>query len=153
MTAGLVLACDLVTKQLAVHLLADRPPVRLLDGVLTLRLVWNPGAAFGIGGGMTALFSLIALVVAAVIVRMARDVRSFAWALTLGLLLGGALGNLVDRMVRPPAPLRGHVVDWIELPRWPVFNLADVAIVCGGALVVILAARGVRVDGSRTRQP
>jgi signal peptidase II len=83
------------------------------------------------------------------ILRTARRLRSLPWAISLGLLLGGATGNLVDRIVRAPAPLQGHVVDWIELPHWPVFNLADSAIVCGGLLAVVLAARGLQIDGTR----
>jgi signal peptidase II len=84
-----------------------------------------------------------------VIVRTARLLQSRAWATALGLLLGGALGNLSDRLFRAPGPLRGHVVDWIALPHWPVFNIADSAIVTGGLLAVLLAFRGVEMDGSR----
>jgi signal peptidase II len=87
-----------------------------------------------------------------VIVRQARRLVSRSWALTLGLLLGGALGNLVDRMLRSPGPLRGHVVDWIELPHWPVFNIADSAIVVGGCIAVLLAARGVPLDSAVERE-
>ena len=72
-----------------------------------------------------------------------------AWAVTLGLLLGGAAGNLTDRLLRSPGVFRGEVVDWIQLPHWPVFNVADSCIVCGGILAVVLAARGIRLDGSR----
>jgi signal peptidase II len=83
------------------------------------------------------------------ILRTARKLRSLPWAITLGLLLGGATGNLSDRLFRAPGPMRGSVVDWIELPHWPVFNLADSAIVCGGVLAVLLAIRGLRIDGTR----
>lgn len=144
-----VLALDAVTKAIALARLGDRLPVRLLDGFLTLRLVHNSGAAFGVGESFTLVFSIISIVVAVVILRVAFTVRCVPWAITLGLLLGGALGNLADRILRPPGPFRGRVVDWIELPHWPVFNLADSAIVCGGILAVLLAARGLRVDGSR----
>ncbi|HZC39203.1 MAG TPA: signal peptidase II, partial [Streptosporangiaceae bacterium] len=83
------------------------------------------------------------------IVRTSRRLGSAPWAVTLGLLLGGATGNLTDRLLRSPGTLRGDVVDWIQLPHWPVFNLADSAIVCGGVLAVLLATRGIRLDGSR----
>ena len=82
------------------------------------------------------------------IVRSARRIYSLAWAVALGLLLGGAMGNLTDRIFRSPGPFRGWVVDWIQVPHWPVFNLADSAIVCGGVLMVLLAARGHRLDGT-----
>ena len=101
---------------------------------------------------MTAVFGLVAIAVAVAIVRTARRLRSLTWAITLGLLLGGALGNLGDRIFRSPGFLRGHVVDWIELPHWPVFNLADSAICVGGALAVFLSWRGIQVDGSHQHQ-
>jgi signal peptidase II len=82
------------------------------------------------------------------ILRTSRRIHSVAWAVTLGLLLGGATGNLVDRLLREPGPLRGYVVDWIQLPHWPVFNIADSSIVCGGILAVLLAGRGIRIDGT-----
>lgn len=148
--AAVALVADIVTKVLAVALLSDRVPVRLLDGLLTLRLVRNPGAAFGIATGLTLVFTLVAIAVIVAILRTATRLRSGWWAVALGLLLGGAAGNLVDRLFRAPAPLRGHVVDWIELPHWPVFNLADSAIVCGGLLAMLLAFRGVQIDGSRS---
>ena len=101
---------------------------------------------------MTIVFTVIAVGVVVYILRAARNLRSVGWAITLGLLLGGATGNLVDRIFRAPGLFRGHVVDWIELPHWPVFNLADSSIVCGGVLVVLLALRGVRLDGTRAVQ-
>ena len=146
--ASTVYVLDVVTKVLAVDRLSDRTPVELLGGLLTLRLVRNPGAAFGLAEGMTVAFTLVAVVVVVAIVRIARRLRSLPWALALGMLLGGALGNLTDRLLRSPGPLRGHVVDFLELPRWPVFNVADSAIVCGGVLMVLLAARGTTVEGT-----
>jgi signal peptidase II len=138
-----VLALDVVTKLLAVAELSDREPIRLIGGVLTLRLVRNPGAAFGVAQGLTILFTGVALAVVVVILRLARRLQSAWWAVALGLVLGGALGNLLDRLLRSPGPGRGHVVDFLELPRWPVFNLADSAIVVAAALMVGLTARGV----------
>jgi signal peptidase II len=146
-----IFGADLITKTIVVATLSDRAPIRLLGGLLTLRVLRNSGAAFSIGTSMTAVFTLIAVVVIVSILRTARRLRSLAWAVTLGLLLGGATGNLGDRLFRSPGPLRGHVVDWIELPHWPVFNVADSAIVCGGILAVLIAARGIRLDGARDR--
>ena len=138
-----VLLLDVVTKLVAVAELSDREPIRLLDGFLTLRLVRNPGAAFGMAQGLTVLFTGVAVAVVVVILRMARRLQSAWWAVALGLVLGGALGNLSDRLLRSPGPGRGHVVDFLELPRWPVFNLADSAIVLAGLLMVVLSARGI----------
>lgn len=143
------LAADVLTKIIVVATLQDREPIRLLGGLLTLRETRNSGAAFSIGTGYTVVFTLIACAVVVAIVRFARNLRSLPWAIALGLLLGGACGNLADRLLRSPAPLKGHVVDWIELPHYPVFNLADSAIVCGGVLAVVLAARGLQLDGTR----
>jgi signal peptidase II len=140
---------DVVSKLLAVRHLADREPVELVGGLLRLRLVRNPGAAFGMAQGLTVVLTLIAVVVVVVILRMARRLHSAWWAVALGLVLGGALGNLVDRLFRAPAPGRGHVVDFLELPRWPVFNLADSAIVVAAVLMVLLSARGVPHDRAR----
>jgi lipoprotein signal peptidase len=147
--AVLVLALDIVTKVTVVATLSNRAPVRLLGGFLKLRVDRNPGAAFSFGPSLTILFSLIAIAVIVVILRSSRRIHSLGWAFAFGLLLGGATGNLVDRFFRWPGPFRGWVVDWIQLPHWPVFNLADSAIVCGGVLLVVLSARGIRMDGRR----
>ncbi|HLH59589.1 MAG TPA: signal peptidase II [Streptosporangiaceae bacterium] len=147
--AAAVLALDVVTKVAAVDTLSHHHPIRLLGGLLTLRLLRNSGAAFSVGTSMTIVFTVIAAAVIVYILRAARKLRSLPWAITLGLLLGGATGNLSDRIFRSPGLFRGDVVDWIELPHWPVFNLADSAIVCGGILAVLLAARGIHLDGTR----
>jgi lipoprotein signal peptidase len=143
-----VLAADIVSKAIVVATLSDRTPIRLLGGFLTLREDRNPGAAFSIGTSMTIVFTAIAVGVIVFIIRSARRIYSLPWAIALGLLLGGAMGNLTDRIFRSPAPFRGWVVDWIQVPHWPVFNLADSAIVCGGVLMVLLATRGHRLDGT-----
>ena len=145
-----VLILDIVSKVIVVDTLTGRPPLRLLGGWLLLREDRNPGAAFSIGTSLTVVFSAIAIGVIVFILRASRRIRSPAWAVSLGLLLGGATGNLTDRLLRYPGPLRGYVVDWIQVPHWPVFNLADSAIVCGGVLAVLLALRGVRIDGTRS---
>jgi len=147
--AAAVLAADAISKAIVVAELSGHRPVRLLGGLLTLQVMRNSGAAFNIGTSMTIVFTAIAVGVIIFILRTARRLRSLPWAVTLGLLLGGATGNLADRLLRSPAPLRGYVVDWIELPHWPVFNLADSAIVCGGAIAILLSVRGIRIDGTR----
>jgi signal peptidase II len=148
--AAFVLAADAITKALVVVHLRPDEPVHVLGTVLMLNLLRNPGAAFSVGTGDTIVFTAIALGVVFYIARTARNLRSVGWAVTLGLLLGGALGNLADRIFRAPGLFRGNVVDWIELTRyWPVFNLADSAIVCGGILTVLLAMFGYHFDGTR----
>ena len=147
--AGAVLAADVATKVWAVARLAERE-ISLLGGWVVLHEHRNPGAAFSIAGGATVLFSVIAVVIAGVVIRTARTLRSPAWGVSLGCILGGALGNLVDRLLRSPGPLRGHVVDFIDLQRngqsiWPVFNVADMAIVTGAALALLLSFRGVEL--------
>ena len=149
--AVLVLALDIVSKVVVVAELSNSSPISLLGGFLHLRVSRNPGAAFSLGTSLTALYSLIAITVIIVILRTSRRIRSLPWAITLGLLLGGATGNLTDRIFRYPGPFRGWVVDWIQVPHWPVFNLADSAIVCGGILAVLLSARGIHLDGRRDR--
>ena len=153
-TAAGTLILDVLSKIAVVAVLEGRPPVELLGGSLYLIVYRNAGAAFSMATGFTWLLSLIALGVVVVIVRLAPRLRSTGWALGLGLVLGGALGNLVDRLLRAPGPLRGHVVDFLSLLApdgsvWPVFNLADSAIVGGGVLLVLLAATGRDFDGSR----
>ncbi|MGH3992539.1 MAG: signal peptidase II, partial [Pseudonocardiaceae bacterium] len=148
------LLLDVLSKIAVVAVLEGRPPVELLGGGLYLIVYRNAGAAFSMATGFTWLLSLIALGVVVAIVRLAPRLRSTGWALGLGLVLGGALGNLVDRLLRAPGPLRGHVVDFLSLLApdgsvWPVFNLADSAIVCGGVMLVLLAATGRDFDGSR----
>jgi signal peptidase II len=150
--AMFVIAADIVSKAIVVARMPSHAPIRLLGGLLTITLTRNGGAAFSIGTSMTIVFTAIALGVIVYILRVARNLRSIGWAITLGLLLGGATGNLLDRIFRAPGVFQGHVVDWIELPHWPVFNLADSAIVCAGALVVLLALRGIRLDGTRAAQ-
>jgi signal peptidase II len=149
--AALIVAADVVSKIIVVAKLSGRAPVRLLDGLLTLDYTRNAGAAFSIGTGATYLFGIVAIAVIIVILRTSRRLFSRPWAVVLGLLLGGATGNLIDRLVRSPGFLRGHVVDWIQLPHFAVFNLADSAISTGGVLAVLLALMGRQLDGSVAR--
>jgi signal peptidase II len=149
--AAIVIAADVISKILVVANIPEYTYVHLIGNVLMLTQVRNGGAAFNLGGtSMTIVFTLIAAGVIGYILRSAGRIRSTGWAIALGLLLGGATGNLIDRIFRAPGPFRGDVVDWIEVTRyWPVFNVADSCIVCGGILVVLLALRGIRVDGTR----
>ncbi|WP_320067054.1 signal peptidase II [Micromonospora sp. RTGN7] len=145
---------DLLTKHLALLGLSDREPVRLLGGAVYLSLTRNSGAAWSIGADHTWIFPLITLAVIGWICWMAVRLRSVPWAVSLGLVLGGALGNLVDRIFRAPGHFVGHVVDMISLfdpygQVWPVFNLADSALVCGVVLAVVLELTGRQRDGSR----
>jgi signal peptidase II len=142
-----VLAADVATKAWAVARLTG-DDVSLLGGLVVLHEQRNPGAAFSIATGATLLFTLVAAGVVVVIVRTARRLASTPWAVALGLLLGGALGNLLDRLFRDPGPLKGYVVDFIDIQWhgesvWPVFNVADMAIVCGGVLAFYLSWRKV----------
>jgi signal peptidase II len=153
--AVLVLAADIITKVVAVAQLEDRAPVELLGGLVFLQLVRNPGAAFSLATGYTWVLTIVAIAVVVVIARVARRLRSTGWAIALGLVLGGALGNLTDRLFRAPGPLQGHVVDVVSLftpdgRAWPVFNLADSSIVSGGVLLVLLALLGRELDGRHT---
>ncbi|MBA2445774.1 MAG: signal peptidase II [Nocardioidaceae bacterium] len=146
---GTVYLLDQATKEWATRALADGMPRPFLGEWLQFRLTFNPGAAFSLGTGYTIVLTAIALAVIVVCIKMAGRLGSRGWAVALGLLLGGALGNVTDRILRPPAPLRGHVVDFLELPNWPVFNFADVAICAAAASFVLLSLRGIRLDGSR----
>jgi signal peptidase II len=151
--ALLVYAADVISKVIVVATLTENVPVRVVGSLLQLDYLRNPGAAFSLGAdGYTIVFTLIAAAVIVVILRMARTLASSRWAVAFGLLLGGALGNLTDRIVRSPGPLRGWVVDFIQLPHWPVFNVADSAICCGGALMVLLTILGVHPDGQVDRR-
>ncbi|HZZ49125.1 MAG TPA: signal peptidase II [Pseudonocardia sp.] len=152
-----VLAIDLATKILAVTHLEWQPPRPILGGLIYLQVIRNPGAAFGMVTGMTWLLTLVAVGVVVAIVRVAGRLRSRGWTVALGLVLGGALGNLTDRLLRYPGVFRGWVVDMISVIKpngaaWPIFNLADSAICVGGVLLVLLALVGIELDGSRTQR-
>jgi signal peptidase II len=155
--AVVILALDVLSKVLVVAQLPEtHQPVRILGGVIYLDQTRNSGAAFSLGTGFTVILTLVAVVVVVVIVRTASRMRSTGWALALGLVLGGALGNLADRLFRAPGVGRGHVVDWISAfgpdgAHWPIFNVADSAIVCGAILAAILALLGIEFDGRNSR--
>ena len=145
--AALVYAIDRVTKVLVEAYLRDRPPVELIPGVLELRFTTNPGGAFGIFGDLSWLFVLISVVVVGAIVFASRNLPSTISAVGLGLVLGGAIGNLTDRLLRGPG-LGGEVVDFIDLQVWPVFNLADTGIVVGAALLLLSGLRRDRREAT-----
>jgi signal peptidase II len=148
--AALVLALDAASKALVVANLTPGEPVHVIGDVLEWNLLRNSGAAFSFGTSYTAVFTLLAIGVIAYVIRTARKLRSTGYAIAFGLLLGGASGNLADRLLRAPGVFRGNVVDWIEVTRYyPVFNLADSAICCAGALFVVLALLGYHTDGTR----
>lgn len=142
---------DQVTKLLAVDRLAGRDePITLVPGVLELTFLRNPGAAFGMGASMTVVLSIVSVVVCVAVVRMASRLRDRVWTVALVLLLAGALGNLTDRILREPAPFRGHVVDFIGYGDLFVGNVADVYLTVAAVLVVIRTWQGVGIDGTRT---
>jgi signal peptidase II len=141
-------AADQVTKALAVHHLDGEPDRQLVGDLLVLHLTRNAGAAFSTGTGYTELFSCVAIAAVLTVVWLSRRVRSLLWAVAFGVLLAGVAGNLTDRLLREPGPLRGHVVDFLMLPNWPVFNVADMCINVAAALILIQAFRGVRLDGT-----
>jgi signal peptidase II len=156
--AGTVVILDLLTKIIVVATIDPNQPVKVLGGLVYLSLIRNPGAAFSMATGMTWLLALVAIVVVIVIIRMAPRLRSTPWAISLGLVLGGAIGNLIDRIFRAPGILQGHVVDFVSVfgpnaEYFPVFNVADSAITIGGISLVITALLGIDFDGTSTRKP
>lgn len=144
-----VIILDQVTKFLAEQSLSNGERINLIADWLTLYLVYNPGAAFSFATGATWIFTVIAVVVIAVVIRVSRRLGSVWWSLLFGLLLGGAAGNLIDRLFREPSFGQGHVVDFIAYGDWFVGNIADIAIVLAAVGVAIMAVLGVEIDGSR----
>jgi signal peptidase II len=141
-------ATDVATKAWAVDALTGEPPVRLAGEYFSLYLTYNSGAAFSFLTGQTELLSMIAIAATLAVLWVVRRLRSTGWAIALGFLLGGVGGNLTDRIVREPGPLRGHVVDFFMLPNFPVFNVADICINIAAATIILQALRGVSVDGT-----
>lgn len=137
---------DLVSKQWALSALADHQPRQVLGDVVRLWLTWNPGAAFSMGTGTTWIFTVFSTVIAVVVIVKANALRNVWWAVGFGGLLGGALGNLTDRLFRAPGFPEGQVVDFIALPNFPVFNVADSFITCSVVLMFWLSMRGVSWD-------
>jgi signal peptidase II len=151
--AGIALAAyavDVGTKILAVSRLSGQPDVPLIGDLLVLHLTRNPGAAFSTGTEYTVVLTCVAMVAVLVVLYLSRRIGTVAWAVALGLLLAGVAGNLTDRLFRAPGPMRGHVIDFLMLPNWPVFNVADMCIDVAAALILVQAFRGIRIDGGRT---
>jgi signal peptidase II len=144
-----VLVVDQLSKAWAVSTLEPGERTAVVGDLLGLSLIYNPGAALSIATGMTWVLTVIAVVVVVVTVRASRRIGSRGWSVALGLLLGGAVGNLVDRFVREPGPARGHVVDFIAYGRLFVGNVADIAIVAAAGVIILLAGLGIGLDGSR----
>ncbi len=154
--AAIVVILDLISKIIIVATVQPGEPIRILGGLVYLSLIRNPGAAFSMATGMTWVLALIAIGVVIFIIRMAPRLRSTPWAISLGLVLGGAIGNLIDRIFRSPGFLQGHVVDFVSVfgpnaQYFPVFNVADSAITIGGISLVVTALLGIDFDGTRTR--
>jgi signal peptidase II len=145
--AVLAYVSDQVTKLVALDVLADGQPRPFIGDFISFRLIGNPGAALSLGAGNTWVMTLIAAGVLVAIVFVAKDLGSRAWALALGLLLGSALGNLTDRFARPPGGGEGHVVDFLDYNGWFIGNVADIWIVGAAGLIILLALRGLGVDG------
>jgi signal peptidase II len=155
--AASVVLLDLLTKIIAVAMLTPGESPSILGGFVHFSIIRNPGAAFSMATGMTWVLALIAIAVVVVIIRMAPRLRSTPWAVALGLVLGGAIGNLIDRIFRSPGFLQGHVVDFVSVfgpngQYFPIFNVADSAITIGGITVVVTALLGIDFDGTRTRR-
>lgn len=142
-------ATDQVTKHLALERLSDGGDVDVVGDLLQLHLTRNPGAAFSLGTGFTVGLTSLAIIATVVVVVASRKVVDRVWAVGLGALLAGITGNLTDRIVRDPAPFRGHVIDFLQLPNWPIFNVADIAINLGAGLILLQVFRGIRMDGTR----
>ncbi|MFI0820425.1 signal peptidase II [Streptomyces sp. NPDC021098] len=146
--ALVLLTSDFITKQVALTHFSGNYPTQALGGLLKFTLVFNSGGAFSFGQGETWVFTTVKMAVLITALVLSPRVRAPVWAVSFGLFIAGAAGNLIDRLFRGPSPLQGHVVDWIQLPHWPVFNLADCSVVCGSALVIWASFRGIRLDGT-----
>ena len=141
--ALLVWALDFFTKNWAVENLSSSSR-KIIGSFLQLTLLRNPGAAFSMATGFTIIFTSISIGVAIFIARYSARITSLGWAVVAGLVLGGVLGNLTDRIFRDPGFLYGHVIDWIELPHWPIFNLADSAIVIAAGIAILLTIKNIK---------
>ena len=141
--AAVVVVIDQLTKAWALAELRGKPPVEVLGDWLQWSFATNSGAAFSLGRGNAWIFTIISAVVIVAILVLMRRLVNMWWAVALGLVLGGGVGNFIDRLVREPGVGQGHVVDFIAVPNWPVFNVADMAVVGGAVLAVALSLLGV----------
>ena len=141
--AAAIWLIDYSTKVWAINNLSPVRPRKIIGTFLQLRLLFNPGAAFSVGTSFTFVFTILAILAVAGIAYYSIKIANRWWALVLGLALGGILGNVTDRIFRAPSIFSGHVIDWIALPRFPVFNVADIAIVCAALISVLLIAKEI----------
>jgi signal peptidase II len=138
-----LLLADQITKWWAVTFLSERGPINIVGSILRFNFATNPGAAFNIGSNFTIFLTIFAVIVSIGLVIFSFKIVDFTWSLAFGILLGGVLGNLSDRLFREPGFLHGHVVDFIQLPNWPIFNIADIAITTSGVLIALLIYRNI----------
>ncbi|HEY9335132.1 MAG TPA: signal peptidase II [Kribbella sp.] len=145
----LVLGLDQLTKALALQQLTPGDPVNVIGSLLKFNLIRNPGAAFSLGSDFTPVISAVQIIVAVGVVWLSRRLGSVGWAVAFGLLFGGAVGNITDRIFREPSAFHGHVVDFLQTPHWAIFNVADMAVTSAAILLVIQTLRGIKLDGSK----
>ncbi len=145
----LILGLDQLTKVLALQHLTPGEPVNVIGELLKFNLIRNPGAAFSLGSDFTPVISTIQIIVAVGVVWLSRRLGSAGWAVAFGLLFGGAVGNITDRIFRAPSPFHGHVVDFLQTPHWAIFNVADMAVTSAAILLVIQTLRGIKLDGTK----
>ncbi|WP_297545078.1 signal peptidase II [Amycolatopsis sp.] len=145
--AVVILVVDQLTKYWAVSTLTAHASIRVLGDFISFQLLYNSGAAFSIGENSTWVFTVVAAAAVVALVWLVGRVRSRGWAISLGLLLGGAATHLLDRLFRAPGFARGHVVDFIDYNGWFVGNIADIVLFVGAVLAVLLSLRGVGMDG------
>lgn len=140
---AVVVLVDQLTKAWAVNSLQGQPPVEVIGTLLQWSFATNSGAAFSFGSGSTWVFTIFATIIIAAVLYVTPKVTNRWWAVSLGLILGGGAGNLIDRIFREPGIGQGHVIDFIRVPNWPVFNIADMAVVTGAILAVLLSLKGI----------
>lgn len=147
----LTVVVDQLTKRWAIKSLSDNEDVEVIGSFLRFTLHFNPGAAFGTGAGYTVLLSLVAIGVSIALIFLAKQLHDRVWTIGLALFLGGAVGNLIDRIFREPGFLKGHVVDFINYNGWFVGNVADIALTLAAIIVVVRSWQGIRLDGTREK--
>ncbi|MEU8226478.1 signal peptidase II [Kribbella sp. NPDC048915] len=147
-----ILGLDQWTKALALEHLTPGEPVNVIGTFLKFNLIRNSGAAFSLGAGYTPYISAVQIAVALGVIYLSRRLGSAGWAVAFGLLFGGAVGNILDRIFREPSPFHGHVVDFLQTPHWAIFNVADMAVTSAAVLLVIQTLRGIKLDGTREQR-
>ena len=148
MVGAAAYAVDIATKQWALSALTDRD-IPVVGDFLVLHLTRNPGAAFSTGTEFTTVLTCLAIVAVCTVLVVSLRLASPLWSVGLGLLLGGVGGNLTDRIIREPGVMRGHVIDFLMLPNWPVFNVADMCIMSAAGVIILQSLRGVTLRGER----